>query len=407
MTDPAGTSGNRARRRDASRRRPDQLPSGRHGLLPSAVAANQRERILAAVLSAGAERGYAEMSVEAITARAGVSRRTFYEHFKNKEDAFVAAYDAVVHQAAAQVRRAYLNETTALERLRAGITAFLQFLAADPQAARTGIVEVLAAGPRAIARRNAAVALFAEIIEDNLQHLVPSCRQPGLTAQTIVGGILEVVLQHVLAGRTSDLPGLADDLLTSVLMLDIDPQQLSPAASVRLLAPDAAGRPLEASSAASTAMFFTPPGPQPLTPGAENVVSLAVDWVARTKVSGCIFGCGSVSCDPLPRVSVGLSTTGSPIVPMVQLLPSSGLISLNITGCVQLRRLKFVIGPASSASAYTSRYRPPKFCAFTHRFSTTWLLLGQPSAVVRLSGIRSGLVVSMADTPAGGGTTSA
>ena len=228
MTDPAGTSGNRARRRDASRRRPDQLPSGRHGLLPSAVAANQRERILAAVLSAGAERGYAEMSVEAITARAGVSRRTFYEHFKNKEDAFVAAYDAVVHQAAAQVRRAYLNETTALERLRAGITAFLQFLAADPQAARTGIVEVLAAGPRAIARRNAAVALFAEIIEDNLQHLVPSCRQPGLTAQIIVGGILEVVLQHVLAGRTSDLPGLADDLLTSVLMLDIDPQQLSP-----------------------------------------------------------------------------------------------------------------------------------------------------------------------------------
>lgn len=44
----------------------------------------------------------------------------------------------------------------------------------------------------------------------------------------MVGGILEVVLQHVLAGRTGDLPGLADDLLTSVLMLDIDPQQLSP-----------------------------------------------------------------------------------------------------------------------------------------------------------------------------------
>jgi AcrR family transcriptional regulator len=233
MTDPAGTSGNRARRRDASGRRPDQLPSGRHGLLPSAVAANQRERILAAVLSAAAERGYAEMSVEAITARAGVSRRTFYEHFKNKEDAFMSAYDAVVHRAATQVRRAYLNQSTALERLRAGIKAFLQFLAADPQAARTGVVEVLAAGPRAIARRNAAVELFAEIIEDNIHHLVPSCRRPALTAQTIVGGILEVVLQHVLAGRTGELPGLADDLLTSVLMLDIDPQQLSPGGQPR------------------------------------------------------------------------------------------------------------------------------------------------------------------------------
>lgn len=244
MTGPAGTSGNQARRRDASGRRPDQLPSGRHGLLPSAVAANQRERILAAVLSATAERGYAEMSVEAITVGAGVSRRTFYEHFKNKEDAFIAAYDAVVHQAATQVRRAYLNQSTALEWLRAGITAFLQFLAADPQAARTGIVEVLAAGPRAIARRNAAVALFAEIIEDNIHHLVPSCRQPALTAQTMVGGILEVVLQHVLAGRTGELPGLADDLLTSVLMLDIDPQQLSPdrgADTGQRLRPGAAG----------------------------------------------------------------------------------------------------------------------------------------------------------------------
>src|SRR5215470_18432448 len=106
-----------------------QLPRGRHGLRRSFVAANQRERILSATAQAATELGYAEMSVEAIIARAGVSRRTFYEQFKNKEDAFLAAYDAVVHQAARQVRRAYLNETTARSRLRAGIDAFLQFLA--------------------------------------------------------------------------------------------------------------------------------------------------------------------------------------------------------------------------------------------------------------------------------------
>ena len=98
----------------------------------SVVAAHQRERILAAVAQAAAERGYAGMNVEAITAGAGVSRRTFYEHFRNKEDAFFATYDAVVHQAATQMRRAYLNQATALERLRAGIEAFLQFLAAGP-----------------------------------------------------------------------------------------------------------------------------------------------------------------------------------------------------------------------------------------------------------------------------------
>jgi AcrR family transcriptional regulator len=210
------------------RRRAGQLPGGRHGLLPSYVAANQRERILAAVARASADLGYAQMSVEAIIARAGVSRRTFYEHFKNKEDAFLGAYDAVVHEAVRYVRRAYLKETTARARLRAGIGAFLQFLASEPEVARMGIVEVFAAGPRAIARRNEARRLFAEIIEENIHELVPSVRHPELTAETIVGGIFEVVFTRILTGRADELPGLADDLLVAILMLDVNPDELSP-----------------------------------------------------------------------------------------------------------------------------------------------------------------------------------
>jgi AcrR family transcriptional regulator len=209
-------------------RRSDQLPSGRHGLLRSFVAANQRERILSAVAQAAAEVGYTGMNVEVIIARAGVSRRTFYEHFRNKEDAFFAAYEAAVRQVATHVRRAYLNERTAQERLRAGIEAFLQFLAGGPELARMCIVEVLAAGPRAIARRNQAMRMFADIIEDNIHELVPSCRRPALTAETIVGGIHEAVFSRILAGRIDELPGLADDLLVAILMLDVDAQELAP-----------------------------------------------------------------------------------------------------------------------------------------------------------------------------------
>jgi len=211
-----------------SSRGPDQLPRGRHGLLPSFVAANQRERILSAVVKATAELGYADMSVEAIIARAGVSRRTFYEHFKNKEDAFLAAYDAAVRQIVTHVRHAYLGQTTALERLHAGIGAYLQYLVNEPEIARMGVVEVLAAGPRALARRNDALRLFAEIIEDNIRQLVPSCRRPELTAETVVGGIYEVVFSRILAGRTGELSSLADDLLVAVLMLDVNVQELSP-----------------------------------------------------------------------------------------------------------------------------------------------------------------------------------
>jgi AcrR family transcriptional regulator len=203
------------------RRRPPQLPSGRHGLLPSFVAANQRERILSAVAQATAELGYADMSVEAIIVRAGVSRRTFYEHFRHKEDAFLAAYDAVVHQLARHIRRAYLQEITVRERLREGIRACLQFLASEPEAARMCIVEVLAAGPRAMARRSEAMQMFAEIIEDNIHELIPGCRRAALTSETIVGGIHEAVFSRILAGRTSELPELADDLLVAILMLDV------------------------------------------------------------------------------------------------------------------------------------------------------------------------------------------
>src|SRR5689334_3465115 len=122
---------------------PHQLPSGRHGLQASFVAENQRERILSAVASAAADLGYAEMSVETVIARAGVSRRTFYDLYRNKEDAFLAAYDAAVARQVAHVRSAYLQETTVRDRLRAGIAAFMEFLAAEPELSRACVIEVL------------------------------------------------------------------------------------------------------------------------------------------------------------------------------------------------------------------------------------------------------------------------
>jgi AcrR family transcriptional regulator len=214
-------AGTRAADSYDARRKAQQLPSGRHGLQPSFVAANQRERIIRATAEAAGELGYPEMSVEAVIERAGVSRRTFYDHFKNKEDAFLAAYDATIEQQARQVRLAYLAEKTVRSRLRAGIGAYLDFMAREPSVARMCIVEVLAAGPRALARRNTAMRMFASIIEENIHELVPGCPVAALAAEAIVGGIHEVVYTRILQGRTTELPGLADDLLTTVLMLGV------------------------------------------------------------------------------------------------------------------------------------------------------------------------------------------
>src|SRR5260370_5105959 len=100
----------------------------------------------------------------------------------------------------------------------------------------------------------------------------------------------------------------------------------------------------------------------------------------------------------------GLTTTGWLLFPTKQLLPSSGLISLNLIRWVHVVSPKFVSCPAVWASANTSRNFPPKFIAFVQRAWTFGsVVVEQPSAVVRLSGIRSGLVTSIADRPAGGG----
>jgi AcrR family transcriptional regulator len=182
------------------------------------VVENQRERILSAVADVVSVAGYRDMSVEDVIVTAGVSRRTFYEHFTNKREAFLAAYDAVLLQLFSAVQDAYEREETFVDRMRAGLAAFLDFLAREPAFARMCMVEALAAGPDAIARRNGAMSAFAKIISDNARELgTPRDSQP-LTAETIVGGIYEVVYTRIVRGDIRQLPELLPDLLYAALL---------------------------------------------------------------------------------------------------------------------------------------------------------------------------------------------
>jgi AcrR family transcriptional regulator len=158
------------------------------------------------------------MSVEDVIVTAGVSRRTFYEHFKNKEDAFLAAYDVVVAQLLAAVQEAYEKEEGFAARVRAGLAAFLQFLAREPAFARMCIVEALAAGPDAIARRNSAMASFADLLDQNARELGTPIEPPPITAETIVGGIYEVVFTRIVRGDIRQLPQLLPDLTYCALL---------------------------------------------------------------------------------------------------------------------------------------------------------------------------------------------
>jgi AcrR family transcriptional regulator len=188
------------------------------------VIKNQRERMLAAVADVSSAASYAEMSVEDIIVTAGVSRRTFYEHFKNKEDAFLAAYEEASGRLLAAVRAGYESRETFADRVHAGIEMFLMLLAADPAFARMCIVEVMAAGPEAVQRRNDAMQAFAMMIEENARELLHEPPPSELTAETVVGGIYDVIYTRIQRGEIRQLPELAPDLAKSALMHYLGPE---------------------------------------------------------------------------------------------------------------------------------------------------------------------------------------
>lgn len=199
---------------------PAQLPSGRHGLPREYVMNSQRSRLLgAAVLIAGAE-GYAGMTVSAVIGRAGVSRKTFYEFFQDREDLFLAAFDLVLEQALEGARAAYDEPGEWPERLRRVLAAGLDALAAHPHEARLGFVEVLAAGPRALTRRDDALRAFMQFLEpgyDAADAEHDGADIPPLMPEAIVGAVYEIVYARVLQDRAGDLPALLPQLLFCVL----------------------------------------------------------------------------------------------------------------------------------------------------------------------------------------------
>ena len=111
---------------------PRVLPRGPHRLAREVVEASQRGRLVDAMAHVVAEKGYGAVSVADVIARAGVSRKTFYVHFRDKLDCFLAAYDVGVEVLLATVREAGAGETDPLAVARARTRAYLETLAAEP-----------------------------------------------------------------------------------------------------------------------------------------------------------------------------------------------------------------------------------------------------------------------------------
>ena len=168
-----------------------------------------RERLVCGINAAVAEKGYGPTTIADVVRHARVSKRTFYEHFEDKQACFLAAYDTAAEHVLGATSAAAATDAPWRQRVELVVSAYLAAMAARPQLTQTFLIEILGAGPAGLARRREAIERFAAqlvVLGADFRREQPRLREltPAL-ATAVVGGINELVLGTVEQGRANAL----------------------------------------------------------------------------------------------------------------------------------------------------------------------------------------------------------
>jgi len=186
----------------------DEPPDSR----PSRRALTQRERIVRAAARVVVEKGYAALSIPAISAAAGTSNQTFYEHFDSKRDAFLAAFEILVAEAFGAGAAAFAREGDRPEAIGAGLRALLEHIAGDELFAQLAFFELPTAGPVALDRADATMDSFSAFLEPEQAPSGLGAPLPRAVLEAIPTGTWAVLQHEIAHGRRESLPDLAPDL---------------------------------------------------------------------------------------------------------------------------------------------------------------------------------------------------
>ncbi len=198
------------------------LPGGRHGLTQEEVAESQRERLLAAVATLVSERGYAGATITEIAKGAAVSNRVFYENFRDKEEAFIVAFDAVAEHVRVLIAEAIAAADDDWSRQWvAALRTTLEFFDEEPALAGFCLVAPFTATPQVVTH-------CREVIGSAAPHLAKGRRpdRPGLpdsTEDSLIGGVIAQLSRSIIndSGPLIDLlPDLVEFGLSPYLGAD-------------------------------------------------------------------------------------------------------------------------------------------------------------------------------------------
>jgi AcrR family transcriptional regulator len=171
----------------------------------------KRERILQGMLQAVGTRGYERTSVQDAVAEAGLYRQAFYDSFDDKEDCYLQAIDAGSAWIELAMREATLGATTWRGQLRGALFGLLTFLEEQPAVARAVLVEVHAAGPRAVEKRTEAMERAAAMMDGAREESLGMA--PEIAAEAVVAGILAVLHTRLSTEQTGGFIPLLPELM--------------------------------------------------------------------------------------------------------------------------------------------------------------------------------------------------
>jgi AcrR family transcriptional regulator len=169
------------------------LRTAHNGLRRGQVAEIQRVRMLTAMVEEAAGRGVGNVTVAHVVGRSGVSRRTFYEQFEDREACFLAAFDECVSRIAHVVVPAYEREARWRDGVRSAMAELLGFLEGEPAAGRLVVVESLSAGPVALEYRRRVVKVLVGVIQRGSTDGRGARKPPVLTADGVVGAVMSIL----------------------------------------------------------------------------------------------------------------------------------------------------------------------------------------------------------------------
>jgi AcrR family transcriptional regulator len=179
----------------------------------SEVAAHQRARIHGAMIEIAAEGGYGAVTVRGLARLASVSTRTFYEHFRDKEECFLSTYELVVRSWAQRIFASQAGGRDWQEQVRLAFSALTHEFANEPHAARLALVEASAAGPAALERMRRAGAVLEAMAREGFSRAPDGIAVPPLVMKGMVAGVWRVACARLLAGRERELPALANEMM--------------------------------------------------------------------------------------------------------------------------------------------------------------------------------------------------